>query len=85
MLTPVDLTETFGASANLDALGASEASQSDPALAPRGWWNPQPDKAPASMEASILAIRDVLAKDTYDGIFGFRLSHSFIALFARVY
>lgn len=73
VLTPVDLTETFGSSADLDALGASEASgEADPSMAPRGWWHVKGPRAKTSMEESILAIRDLLVKDHYEGIFGFR-------------
>ena len=72
VLTPVDLTETFGTESDLDAVGASETSEDDPAMAPRGWWHPKSDRAQASMETSILAIRDLLVKDHYEGIFGFR-------------
>ncbi|KAH9940039.1 serine hydrolase-domain-containing protein [Epithele typhae] len=75
-LTPADLAATFGASADessLDALGTAGAStESDPSLAPRGWWMTDRSKTQTiGLEESILAIRDVLFKDRYDGIFGF--------------
>ena len=73
VLNPVDLKETFGTESDLDAVGASETSgEEDPSMAPRGWWHPKGDRAQASMEASILAIRDLLVKDHYEGVFGFR-------------
>ena len=77
VLTPADLATTFGTSAEeapMNDLGAPDAStESDPAMAPRGWWNTDVTRTKAiGMEDSILYIRDLLSKDHYDGIFGFR-------------
>ena len=77
MLTPVDLAEAFRASSetsSLDDLGAQEATtDSDPALLPRGWWKVDAARTKTiGLEDSILLLRDVLLKDHYDGIFGFR-------------
>ena len=78
VLTPVDLAEAFRSSesesSSLNELGAQEAStDSDPALAPRGWWKADAARRKTiGIEDSILQLRDVLNKDHYDGIFGFR-------------
>ena len=78
VLTPVDLAEAFRSSesesSSLNDLGAQEAStDSDPALAPRGWWKADAARTKTiGIEDSILQLRDVLSKDHYDGIFGFR-------------
>ena len=77
VLSPVDLAEAFRSTSetsSLDDLGAQEAStDSDPALAPRGWWKVDAARTKTiGLEDSILQLRDILAKDHYDGIFGFR-------------
>ncbi|TFK94280.1 hypothetical protein K466DRAFT_561233 [Polyporus arcularius HHB13444] len=78
----VDLAEAFRASesetSSLNDLGAQEAStDSDPALAPRGWWKADAARTKTiGVEDSIVQLRDVLSKDHYDGIFGFRLTRS---------
>ena len=77
VLSPVDLAEAFRSSSEtstLDDLGAQEATaDSDPALLPRGWWNVDATRTKTTgLEDSILQLRDILQKDRYDGIFGFR-------------
>ena len=77
VLSPVDLAEAFRASSessSLDDLGAQEATaDSDPALQPRGWWKVDAArKQTIGLEDAILQLRDILHKDRYDGIFGFR-------------
>ncbi|EJF61922.1 serine hydrolase FSH [Dichomitus squalens] len=89
VLTPADLAEAFGSSSessSLDQLGAQEAAtDSDPALLPRGWW--QVDAARTKtigLEDSILQIRDLLLKDRYDGIFGFSQGAAMAALMSAL-
>ncbi|KAI0773072.1 FSH1-domain-containing protein [Trametes elegans] len=76
VLSPADLAEAFqtsSQSSSLDDLGASEAgAETDPALAPRGWWHVDATRTKTpGLEDSILLIRDYLIKDHYEGIFGF--------------
>lgn len=48
-------------------------TDSDPALAPRGWWKVDAARTNTiGLEDAILQLRDILAKDHYEGIFGFR-------------
>ena len=87
MLTPVDLAEAFRASSetsSLDDLGAQEATtDSDPALLPRGWWKVDAARTKTiGLEDSILLLRDILVKDHYDGIFGFRYAISMAERFS---
>lgn len=64
VLSPVDLAETFNTT---EELGAAEASEVDPALKPRGWWHPDPDrKKTRGIEDSLIMLRDILAKDHYE-------------------
>ncbi len=76
VLTLADLAAAFNKSeeSSLNDLGAPEASSdSDPALAPRGWWKTDATRTETvGLEDSILYLRDILRKDQYDGIFGFR-------------
>ena len=78
VLSPVDLAESFRSkseseTSSLHDLGAQEATDSDPALAPRGWWKVDAARTKTiGLEDSILFLRDALLKDHYDGIFGFR-------------
>lgn len=64
VLTPVDLAESFNTP---EELGAPEAAEQDPALAPRGWW--KVDRGRTKMigiEASLDLLRDTLSKDQYE-------------------
>ncbi len=82
VLVPVDFADAFRAKPGTSSLsdsgaqGTSTDTDSDPALAPRYWWNLKADPAARSktigVEDSILLLRDVLSKDHYDGILGFR-------------
>lgn len=66
VLSPVDLAETFNTTEELGAADAS-ASDVDPALKPRGWWHPDPErKKTKGIEASLIMLRDILAKDHYE-------------------
>ncbi|KAL1941065.1 hypothetical protein VTO73DRAFT_7701 [Trametes versicolor] len=76
VLSPADLAEAFQTSSeakSLDDFGAGEAAaETDPALAPRGWWSVDGSRTKTDgLEDSILLLRDYLVKDHYDGIFGF--------------
>ncbi|RPD66858.1 hypothetical protein L227DRAFT_648029 [Lentinus tigrinus ALCF2SS1-6] len=90
VLTPVDLAEAFRSteseSSSLNDLGAQEAStDSDPALAPRGWWKADAARTKTiGIEDSILQLRDVLIKDRYDGIFGFSQGAAMAAFMAAL-
>jgi hypothetical protein len=75
LLTPPDLAWQSAPGANqseasnLQALGAAEAQNidSDPALAPRGWWRHNAEKTRAiGLEESLLVVRDALTKDKYE-------------------
>lgn len=71
VLTPADLAEAFRStneSSSLDDLGAPEAAtEADPALAPRGWWNVDAARTKTvGLEDSIMLIREYLLKDTYE-------------------
>lgn len=71
MLTPADLAEAFQSSSessSLEDLGASEAAtETDPALAPRGWWSVDASRTKTDgLEDSILLLRDYLVKDHYE-------------------
>lgn len=53
---------------SLDNLGAAEAAEeTDPALAPRGWWRVNETHTQTNgLEESLATLRDVLAKDHYE-------------------
>ena len=71
VLTPVDIAESFNTP---EELGAPEAADPDPALAPRGWW--KVDKGRTKMtgiEDSLALLRDTLKGNHYDVSFGFRV------------
>src|ERR1700676_3122921 len=62
LLQPVDL-----AWSSAPQLGASEASDSDPALAPRAWWKANEERTRAlGLDASLALLRDVLKADQYE-------------------
>jgi hypothetical protein len=64
ILTPADMASTFNTP---EELGASEASDTDPALAPRAWWKTNPERTQTiGAEASFEMLRDILSKDHYD-------------------
>ncbi|KAI0755480.1 serine hydrolase FSH [Fomes fomentarius] len=89
VLTPVDLAEAFRSTSetsSLGDLGAQEATtDSDPALAPRGWWKVDAArKNTIGLEDAILQLRDILAKDHYEGIFGFSQGAAMAALMAAL-
>ncbi|KAI0697393.1 serine hydrolase FSH [Cerioporus squamosus] len=88
VLTPADLAAAFNKSeeSSLNDLGAPEAStDSDPALAPRGWWKTDASRTKAiGLEDSILYLRDILSKDHYDGIFGFSQGAGMAAIMAAL-
>lgn len=63
MLSPADIAETFSTP---EELGASEAADADPALAPRGWWKVDAGRTKMTgVEDSLNLLRDVLRKDHY--------------------
>ncbi|KAI0828550.1 FSH1-domain-containing protein [Trametes gibbosa] len=77
ILAPADLAHE----PRLEDFGAANAAEADPALAPRGWWWADPTRAiTAGLEDSIRHLRDALAKDRYDGIFGFSQGAAMAAL-----
>ncbi|KAI0919075.1 hypothetical protein AcW1_003453 [Taiwanofungus camphoratus] len=88
VLTPVDLAELNASSSNssLEDLGAAEATEEkDPALAPRGWWKVDATRTQThGLEDSLALLRDVLAKDHYDGVFGFSQGASMAAILAAL-
>ncbi|KAI0724157.1 FSH1-domain-containing protein [Fomitopsis betulina] len=88
VLTPVDmaiLTSTSPES-SLDNLGAAEAAEeTDPALAPRGWWRVNETHTQTNgLEESLATLRDVLAKDHYEGVFGFSQGAAMAAILAAL-
>lgn len=63
VLSPADIAETFNTP---EELGASEASETDPALAPRAWWRTDAKKTKTvGAEESFEMFRDLLSKDRY--------------------
>jgi len=88
VLTPVDMAflNSSSNSSSLDDLGAPEAvAEQDPALAPRGWWKAQADRnQTAGLEESLALLRDILAKDQYEGVFGFSQGAAMAALLAAL-
>lgn len=73
--------------ASLNSLDASEAdaASSDPALTPRAWWRANPERTRAQgLEESLVALRDVLRRDRYDGVFGFSQGAAMAALLAAL-
>ncbi|RDX48718.1 FSH1-domain-containing protein [Lentinus brumalis] len=88
VLTPADLAAAFNKSeeSSLNDLGAPEAStDSDPALAPRGWWKTDAARTKTvGLEDSILYLRDILRTDHYEGIFGFSQGAGMAAIMAAL-
>jgi len=88
VLTPVDMAVLTSQSpeSSLDNLGAAEATtETDPALAPRGWWRVNEDRTQTNgLEDSLAVLRDVLAKDHYDGVFGFSQGAAMAAILAAL-
>ncbi|KAI0354543.1 FSH1-domain-containing protein [Trametes cingulata] len=89
VLTPADLAEAFRSSSeesSLDDLGAPEAAtETDPAMAPRGWWKVDAARTKTiGLEDSIQLLRDYLVKDHYEGIFGFSQGAAMAALIAAL-
>lgn len=67
VLSPVDLAETFNTTEELGAAESSSSTDVDPALQPRGWWRPDPERIKTNgIELSLVMLRDVLAKDHYE-------------------
>ena len=63
VLSPVDIAESFSTT---EELGAPEAADTDPALAPRGWWKVDRTRTKLTgIEASFELLRDTLKKDRY--------------------
>ncbi|EJD08107.1 FSH1-domain-containing protein [Fomitiporia mediterranea MF3/22] len=84
VLQPVDL-----AGLNTDALGASEANtttpEPNPAELPRGWFRSNPERTIyAGVEESLSVLRDILAKDKFEGVFGFSQGAAMAALITAV-
>ncbi|KAH9920927.1 FSH1-domain-containing protein [Fomitopsis serialis] len=88
VLTPVDMAYLTSQSpeSSLDNLGAAEATtETDPVLAPRGWWRVNEDRTQTNgLEESLAVLRDVLAKDHYDGVFGFSQGAAMAAILAAL-
>ncbi|CDO72032.1 hypothetical protein BN946_scf184943.g67 [Trametes cinnabarina] len=89
VLTPADLAEAFQSSndsSSLDDLGAPEAAtETDPALAPRGWWSVDAARTKTvGLEDSIMLLREYLTKDHYEGIFGFSQGAAMAAIMAAL-
>jgi hypothetical protein len=62
LLQPADL-----AWSSISELGASEASDSDPAIAPRAWWRVNTERTQAvGLDASLASLKDVLQADRYE-------------------
>ncbi|KAI0687098.1 serine hydrolase-domain-containing protein [Cytidiella melzeri] len=82
ILSPADIAESFNTA---EELGASEASDADPALAPRAWWRTDAQRTKTiGVEASFEMMRDILSKDHYDGVFGFSQGACFAAWLAAL-
>ena len=65
VLHPVDLADAFGT--DLSSLGASEASQEDPALLPRGWWKANKDRTSSEgLESTVEYLRDTVKDQKFD-------------------
>lgn len=84
ILQPADLVGF-----NLESLGAGEASaensEPDPSTIPRGWWRHNPEKNTyIGVLDSLILLRDILAKDKYEGVCGFSQGASMAALLAAV-
>ncbi|KAH8115261.1 FSH1-domain-containing protein [Phellopilus nigrolimitatus] len=81
VLQPADL-----AGFSTSALGAGDApSAPSPAETPRGWWRTNPERTRYDGVAeSLAALRDVLAQDTFEGVFGFSQGAAMAALLAAV-
>ncbi|KZT05383.1 FSH1-domain-containing protein [Laetiporus sulphureus 93-53] len=88
VLTPVDMAylSTLSNNSSLEDLGAPEAvKEQDPALAPRGWWKAEADRNLArGLDDSLAALRDILAKDHYEGVFGFSQGAAMAAILAAL-
>ncbi|KAH9847736.1 serine hydrolase FSH [Lenzites betulinus] len=87
VLSPADLAEAFQTeSSSLADFGAAEATtETDPALAPRGWWGVDASRTNTpGLEDSILRIREYLVKDHYEGIFGFSQGAAMAAIMAAL-
>ncbi|KZT69633.1 FSH1-domain-containing protein [Daedalea quercina L-15889] len=88
VLTPVDMAALTSQSpeSSLDNLGAAEAAtETDPALAPRGWWRVNAERTLTNgLEDSLATLRDVLAKDRYDGVLGFSQGAAMAAILAAL-
>ncbi|KAI6115993.1 serine hydrolase FSH [Pisolithus sp. B1] len=72
---------------SLNSLDAAEAiaASSDPALTPRAWWRANPERTRAQgLEESLVALRDVLQRDRFDGVFGFSQGAAMAALLAAL-
>ncbi|KAF7979026.1 hypothetical protein HWV62_44007 [Athelia sp. TMB] len=71
-------------------LGAAEASTTDPALTPRGWWVKPTYGSDGKilsldgLQESLLALRDILKADRYEGVFGFSQGAAVAALLAAL-
>ncbi|KAJ7291044.1 serine hydrolase FSH [Mycena rebaudengoi] len=86
VLQPADLSgsapQGTSTAATLDALGASEASDTD---IPRAWWSWKPDRTEAiGLPESLVTLRDVLKTRTFDGVLGFSQGAAMAALLAAL-
>ncbi|KAL5521376.1 hypothetical protein ACEPAG_9302 [Sanghuangporus baumii] len=83
ILRPVDLEGI-----NPTALGVAEAavdSEPNPEELPRGWWRTNPERTKYDGVAeSVAVLRDVLAKNRFDGVFGFSQGAAMAALIAAI-
>jgi len=62
----------------LGAPSAASNATKDPAEIPRAWWRANEDKTRyTGFEQSVELVRDVLAKDHYEGVFGFSQGAAF--------
>ncbi|KAK2463044.1 hypothetical protein APHAL10511_004699 [Amanita phalloides] len=91
ILQPVDLaawssqnTALLTSFAESGLLEVSTGAE-DPALIPRAWWKANKERTIyAGIEESILVIRDVLKKRTFDGVIGFSQGAAFAAVVAAL-
>jgi len=78
-------SEVFGASSRLDSEPPLEAVADealDPNTAPRGWW--RYNETRTGLQTSILAVRDVLMTQRFDGVLGFSQGAALAAVIAAL-
>lgn len=83
VLQPADLTGLSSSSLNAQEASLADPKPENPAETPRGWWrsNPERTKYEGASESLVL-LRDMLAKDRYEGVFGFSQGGAMAALLA---